>query len=340
MIPINQLLPLSAAWATPLESESYRSAVWRLTATYTIFVSILLGVFSVVVLQLFSITLKETSIGRLAATFPEASVNHELVEHLFSVIVYADIACFAIAFGLAYVLAKRTLRPLETSFLQQKQFVANTAHELRTPLSVMKAQSELLLQHNRTAIEYVAGIESMLEETDRLITLTNGLLFLASPHTLITAAADTFDLSALCTKQIIALMPYATRKGLKLESTIAPALRSRGRQSDIGQVLLNIVKNAVDYTPAPGTVALSLTAHGQLAELVITDTGIGMSAEALPHIFKRFYKADTARSEMGTRGAGLGLAIVSEILAAHQGAITVTSTVGVGSRFVVTLPLV
>ena len=143
------------------------------------------------------------------------------------------------------------------------------------------------------------------------------------------------DLIAECTRSAVVL---ATRKSITLKVGPLPELTLTGDEEALKRMLLNLLDNAVKYTPAGGRVNVSLTTHDHAAQVVVTDTGIGIPPEDQAHVFDRFYRVDRARTR-AAGGAGLGLAIARHIVAAHGGTLTVTSAPGRGSSFIVTLPL-
>jgi two-component system, OmpR family, sensor histidine kinase CiaH len=240
--------------------------------------------------------------------------------------------------GVSYVLARKTLAPLQTAYKRQQRFVADAAHELRTPLAVLKAGSELLLQHNRPGIEYKEFMEESLEEIDRLITLSNDLLFLAHNTELKHCVPVPFLISEVCRTQCAHIRPYALKQGITLETQIEEGITLVGNTHDVARLVLNVLKNAVDYNVKGGSVRCTLARAHSSAVLTIEDTGIGIPTKDIPHIFERFYKADTSRTQKASLGSGLGLAIVKEIVDRELGTIVVTSTVGKGTVFTITFP--
>jgi two-component system, OmpR family, sensor histidine kinase CiaH len=266
-------------------------------------------------------------------------VHYDAIEHLFSIILSTDVGCFFVTIIVSYFLAKRTLAPLAESYEKQKQFVADTAHELRTPLSVMKAGHEMLLQKERSLTDFKKGVESSLEEINRLVALTNQLLLLSrSAETPVSNAVC--ELSDVVTLHITLFKEYAESKQVTLTSSIAPAIAVRGQADTYGQIIMNLVKNAIDYNHTGGTVTVKLYGDGTGCTLTVTDTGIGIPAEKIPHIFDRFYKVDSARTGGTASGSGLGLSIVKELVAKKNGTISVESVLGNGTTVMIALPVV
>ena len=232
------------------------------------------------------------------------------------------------------------LERLESSFAGLRRFTADASHELKTPLAVMRADVERAMSDRAPGPEKLVALEEALHETTRMADLVDSLLTLAR------ADEGRFDLH----RERVPLAPLAHEvfetatilgeaAGLtvtmpEIADVVVLADRTRLRQ-----LFLNIVTNALKYT-ITGSVELSLVAHDRSVAFTVRDTGMGISAADLPHIFERFYRADRARSRSAERGGfGLGLAISQWIAEAHGGTISVRSRLGRGTTFTVTLPV-
>jgi two-component system heavy metal sensor histidine kinase CusS len=225
---------------------------------------------------------------------------------------------------------------LETSFADMQQFTADAAHELRTPITIMRSEAEVTLRAPRTAEEYRKSLESLLEEFERLTTLADQLLYLcredAGTDRLGRANVQLDHLAADVAEHVRAL---AEEKGITLDASGLRECHVEGDADALRRLLFNLLENAVKYTQKDGKVTLELNSHNGHAEIVVSDTGVGIPAEHLPHIFKRFFRADAARQGDGT---GLGLAISRAIVESHSGQIEIESAVGTGTRVRITLP--
>lgn len=228
---------------------------------------------------------------------------------------------------------------LESAHGTQQRFLADASHELRTPLTVLRGEIEVALRRDRPAEEYREVLESSREEIERLTRLTENLLALARSDAgegLVTREA--VDLSVVCDRVRDTLAAPAVEKRIDLHIDAAEPVWTSGDAVALERVCLNLAENAIRYSPPGESVALRAHAEGSDAVLVVSDTGPGIGAEHLPHLFERFYRVDKARArEHG--GAGLGLAIVEALVKAHGGSVQVTSTVGQGTVFTVRLPL-
>jgi heavy metal sensor kinase len=232
-----------------------------------------------------------------------------------------------------------TLDRLARAIGDMKQFSTALAHELRTPLAAMRGETELALMHARSPEDLRRGLASQLEELDRLAHLITELLTLARAEAGdIRLAADPVDVAALARSVCQSLAPVAESRSLALTCSATDAVTVSGDAGWLERLLLNLVDNAIAFTPAGGQVTIRVAAHDESALIEVTDTGIGISPADLPHLFERFYQAEPSRTARGG-GIGLGLSLALWIAERHNGSIDVTSQTGRGSLFSVRLPL-
>ena len=224
---------------------------------------------------------------------------------------------------------------LDDSFRRERQFTSDASHELRTPLSAMQAILSMIRQKRRTPEEYELALADLAEETDRLRTLTENLLQLARGETHTLTAHDPVDLSTLLRDVTSSLQSLAEAKALTMVCDIPDGLSLIGDSDDLIRLFVNLLDNAIKYTERGGVTISADQNKDSSITVTIADTGIGIPADSLPYIFNRFYRVDRARA---TSGAGLGLALASEIARAHGGKIEVASEVGKGTRLTVILP--
>jgi two-component system, OmpR family, sensor kinase len=231
----------------------------------------------------------------------------------------------------------QTLERLEVLFTSQQRFIADVSHELRTPLTVIKGNVDLMRRMKDFDSE---SLDSIDQEAGRLTRLVTDLLLLAKaeagslPLTKSTVELDTLLMEVFSEMRVLA----ANKVQVKL--TEIDQLQVSGERDRLKQVILNLVANAIQYTPAGGDVFLSLSRTGDNAKLIVRDTGPGIPAEDLPYIFERFYRAEKSRTRSSAAGFGLGLSIAHWIVEQHGGKIEASSREGKGTTFAVWLPLV
>lgn len=235
----------------------------------------------------------------------------------------------------------RMLDRLQAAFAAQSRFVDDAAHELRTPVSALRAELEVALRRPRSAEEYRAVLQSAAEEAERLGRLADDLLTLArhdrggGP-----ARREPVELSAAAARVLREVGALAERAGVTVASDVPAGLAAVGDALAIERALGNLVRNGIQHTPPGGSVTVRARREPRgMVRVEVADTGAGIPPDALPHIFERFYRVDAARTRAPAgAGTGLGLAIVKAIADAHGGRIEVRSAPGKGSTFILTLP--
>jgi len=227
---------------------------------------------------------------------------------------------------------------LERSFLEIRRFTADASHELRTPLTAIRTEAEVALARPLTVEGHQHLLGSILEECERLTRLADQLLTLSREDA--GAAAPAFepvDLAALLDHVVETMRPLAEARRLRLGYEGNGTLPVLGDHARLRQVFYNLLDNAIKFTPEGGAVDVQVRRQEGNAAVTVRDTGIGIPAENLPHVFERFYRVDKARSRFAG-GTGLGLSIARSIVAAHGGSVEVASLPGQGATFTVSLP--
>jgi signal transduction histidine kinase len=219
----------------------------------------------------------------------------------------------------------------------RRDFVAAASHELKTPVAAILASShalQLALEKNDAAAERFAGqVERSAEQLARLVT---DLLDLSRLESL-SGEPESVQLDEVVAEEIRRIQTIAEQAGLKVASELQPAV-VMGSRADLGLAVRNLLDNAVRYTPTGGSVDIRVNGRDEEVAVEVTDTGDGIPRRALPRIFERFYRVDTARAR-ATGGTGLGLAIVKHVAERHGGTVSAESELGVGSKFVLRLPV-
>jgi heavy metal sensor kinase len=233
-----------------------------------------------------------------------------------------------------------TLGRLEHAVGEMRQFSTALAHELRTPLTALRGEVEMAIRQPGSPENVGRRFASQLEEIDKLKRLIDQVLTLARAEAgEIRLTRQSTDLGQLAGSLVDQLEPVAQAKGVALHSEpAAAAVIVDGDPNWLERLILNLVDNAIKFTPEGGAITVSVARDADNARLTVQDTGIGITAERMPHIFERFFRADPARSS-GVEGVGLGLSLAKWIADRHHGRITVDSQPGRGSTFSVSLPL-
>jgi heavy metal sensor kinase len=227
------------------------------------------------------------------------------------------------------------LARLDAAFQRERRFTADASHELRTPLAAMQTILSSTLARQRTPPEYEQVLADLGEETERLRTLVEGLLHLTHSDAARPLMRDSVNLSHLLADVTDSLRLLAEDKGLELTANISDNLTVTGDSDALIRLFVNLLDNAIKYTEQGQITVITNPQPNGFVKVNITDTGIGIAPEHLPHLFDRFYRVDKSRS---TSGTGLGLAIASSVAQAHGGTIKVESKIGQGTVFTVQLP--
>jgi signal transduction histidine kinase len=239
---------------------------------------------------------------------------------------------------------------LQAAFDRQRRFTADASHELRTPLAILTLESERVLEGKRSPDEYRRALELVRSESGFMAHLVEEMLTLARMDSgQVTLKREALDLSDIAVDAVERFLPLAARSGIRLETGDLPELGVEGDRTALGQMAGNLIDNALKYTP-PGSGQWVRVETGErieqnqpLAWLRVSDSGPGISAEALPRLYERFYRADEARSRNPddndeVPGSGLGLSIVQRIAELHGGSVSARNLPQGGAAFEIVLP--
>jgi len=223
---------------------------------------------------------------------------------------------------------------------QKRDYLANAAHELRSPLAAIRGLVEVALTSERSTPEYINRLHEIMEESTSLGVLVNQLLLLAeSDAGRLALNPKPIPLDQVVKKSVDMFEGVAESQGIRLQTPELAAVQVAGDENHLRQLINNLLDNAIKFTPAGGQVTVELSRQNGQARLRVADTGSGIPAKELPRIFERFYRGDKSRQHAdGHRGTGLGLAICQAIVSGHHGTINVQSVPGKGSTFTVELP--
>jgi signal transduction histidine kinase len=228
---------------------------------------------------------------------------------------------------------------LDQSLTQARQFSTDVSHELRTPLTAIRGQLEVALLAAQTTEQYQEAILNALEDVERLSQTIRALLLLSQSESgQLTLQLQTVDLAAICADLVEQFQIPAESQGLHLTADLPAHCLLQADRIQIERLVSNLLSNAVKYTPQGGSVRVQLECGAESVELRVSDTGVGIGADHLPHIFDRFYRVPSVDHVPSERGLGLGLSFVAWIVKAHKGNIGVDSRPGEGTIFRIRLP--
>ncbi|MGL4522393.1 MAG: sensor histidine kinase, partial [Bacilli bacterium] len=262
----------------------------------------------------------------------------DLLSLLQRTLIFGGIIFVLVAIGVGRLLANYALKPIQSAWKQQEQFVADASHELRTPLAIFQSTAENLLLHPERSVEQESEkVVRLLKESKGMTRLVDDLLMLAKGQ----SSQEEMKKSDVSLTQLVEnLDQYYTDvcmlSNKKWRCEVGGDIRLICDELHIRRMLLNLIDNAIKFTPEQGEISLRVKQNAKQVEIQVHDTGIGIVPDKLDRIFDRFYTIDDARSAKHSHG--LGLSIVKWIVSAHQGSISVTSIEQHGTQFSIQLP--
>ena len=331
----------------------FASATLKLTASYLIILIVISVLFSFIIFELstseisnrlerLQIRMEGTSKTIILpgpVTLNDIRVNqtNEAKTSIFVGLLYMNIAVISIGGIGSYILARRTLKPIEEAHEAQSRFTSDASHELRTPLAVMMSEIQVAMRDpNMKKADYRELLESNLEEVHRLTELSQSLLQLSRLDYDNVDRSDRVNIEVSMRAAVKGL--NISSKRLQYEQPKRPILVD-GNESMIGDLLRILLDNAVKYSPAGSPITLTSSSNGRNCKLSISNQGDGIAKEDIDKIFDRFYRGEKSRtSHSKVGGYGLGLSLARKITAVHDGSISVVSTPGKQTTFTVTLP--
>ena len=259
--------------------------------------------------------------------FLDITDTSKTLTQLLITFIFVGIGVLLILFGVSYHFATSSIRPIEDNWKKQQQFVADASHELKTPLAIIRANTDALLaNHNETVFSQKKWIDYIQSETGRMGRLLNDMLYLAKVENTYENQLP-FDISGTVLDIIASMEAVLFEKGIKLKQTIEPEIIVKGDEEKIKQAILILLDNAAKYTNKDGAVDITLRKTKNLAEFAVQNTSEAIAIDKLSRIFDRFYRSDPSRSKE-TEGYGLGLPIAKTIIERSGGEIYATNTDG------------
>jgi heavy metal sensor kinase len=230
------------------------------------------------------------------------------------------------------------LNRIQITVDRERRFTADASHELRTPLTAIKGRVSMILTQPRTPEQYATAFQQVEAQVDRMIRLTNDLLFLARlDEQRLPWNPVALDLSHLLEATVEQMRQLANDRQIDLIEQIEPRLLIQGDPDYLIGIFLNLIDNAIKYTAINGKITVKATQAASTVTIAVSDTGAGIAPEHLSHLFERFYRVEGARTRQ-TGGTGLGLAIAHEVVRLHGGTLTVQSQLNQGTTFTIQLP--
>ncbi len=261
--------------------------------------------------------------------------NHNLIINL----IYFNLLILVLASVASYFFARKTLSPVKEALDAQNRFTADASHELRTPLAAMKTEIEVNLRDPKfNFLKSKELLKSNLEEIDRLENLSEALLKLASCQDSKQALKDRVSLEEIIVEAYSKVESLAQEKGIAFDNDLKNIFISGDRDSLV-ELFVILVENAIKYSPKKSKIFIAIKEEKHNALVSIKDQGMGIKSSDLPHIFERFYRADTSRNKEKVDGYGLGLSIAKEIIGMHKGSINISSKLSAGTTFTIKFPL-
>ena len=330
----------------------FASATLKLTAWYLLILVAICLIFSFIIFEL-STSEISSRLERLQirvegssqtltlpgpVTLNDIRVNQteEARASIFIGLVYMNLAVIGVGGIGSFLLARRTLQPIEEAHAAQSRFTADASHELRTPLAVMKSEIQVALRSKHVKSgDYKELLESNLEEVDKLTQLSHSLLQLSRLEYGNIERGERVDIGVAATEAAESLKLPKDRLSFDLPQ---PPIVIDGNRAMIADLLRILLDNAFKYSPAGTPIRLTLTSNGRTCRLTVSNQGQGIRKKDLPHIFDRFYRVEASRSSIQVPGYGLGLSLAKKIAVLHEGQVSVSSEPGKMTTFTVTLP--
>ncbi len=328
------------ALATKWNKDVIFRARVTLISTYVLVSTLVVGITSHLLFKAMLVNMADSIEDQVPGLINQVRLFEHTEGILEFKIILADILIVFLISITAYVLTEIALKPVREARNRERRFLADAAHELRTPLSVMRSGNEVVLRGEKNMSPRVTRqLTENIEEIDTLTRIANGLLALTSKKQMAIDGDATIGIHELMKSVVQKLRPVASEKSvaLTLDANAGTDLCSvQGDYVTLSRAFENLIENGIKYTKAGGSVAISIKQSKSAVTVQIKDTGIGITPKDLTHITEPFFRADLART--ANEGTGLGLSIVSETIDALSGTLSFKSEVGIGTTVTVTLP--
>lgn len=342
---LKQFAELVTGYAHKYRYDPFFRTEINIVALQVLFAGILLAFVGLLAAQLYIDATSAVADGVQAALTPGTntqtigdSVIADIDAMRSRTIVVAAVVIMCVTGVFTYMIARLALAPTRNALASQKRFIGNIAHELRTPLSIIKTNTEVRLFDSDLSKEVRAMHRSTIEELDRISDTINNLLTLSAFIKPDRMEFREVDLGKIVENTLDKLKSLTEKRHTEIELRMSERRGVIGNPTALEQIVMNVVKNAILYTPREGNVRVSIEpVYPDFMELVIQDSGRGIARKDLFRVFEPYYRTDMSRQRVGG-GSGLGLTIVSELVKLHNGKITVRSAEGRGTTITILLP--
>ena len=288
-------------------------------------------------MRLASVPVADGSDGGVVQLGRSLRADRQAVNRLILVLTPVGLGALALAGVGGLFMSRRAMRPAQEAFERQRTFIADASHELKTPLSLVKIDGEMVLRDPSVPDKPRGRINHQLSEVDRMDTILSDLLVLARLDAgKLEVAREPFDLASVLFETAVRFRAGAQAAGVEIEVSVPGKLPALGDEARTGQILAALLNNAVRFAPEGGTIAMSGRLLKGRVGVTVTDSGPGIPPEHLPKIFDRFYRAEAARTRQGG-GTGLGLTIARDLARSQGGDLTARNTAA-GAEFSLSLP--
>lgn len=315
----------------------FKVARLKLTGWYLLIITLISIGFSLGIYRIMTVELdrmERIRRPRFEENFPLPPLE-EIKQRIKLSLIITNLIILSGAAAMAWFLSGKTLHPIKEMVEEQNRFISDAAHELKTPLTALKAEIEVSLRNKKINLAQAKKLlRSNLEEVNKLQSLSENLLRLSQNPNINQEMVNLRPVSEEAVKKV---KPLAEKKQIKIINQVKGWVK--GDQTALTELLVIFLDNALKYSPKKSTIWLETSKKDKTMEIRIKDQGIGISQKDLPHLFKRFYRADQSRSKNKANGYGLGLAIAKKIMDQHKGIIKVDSKINQGTTFKLVLSL-
>ena len=326
-------------WVIGLRSNIFIKSRIKLTLVYIIITLFILIFFSYLLYTNYSREVEGDFEGDISDKEQLVLAQRSLERLRIQIVMVSGITLGLVGI-VSFILSGITLKPIKENMERERKFISDVAHELRTPLAIMKTELEVSLKDPKiNKKQLLSVLQSNLEEVERLTKLAEDLLYIFRLEiNEVDSNLERISIKDISEKVIKLMTPYAKKKEIDIELQTSEDLYILGNPEEIRRILFNLIKNAIDYNKYKGKLKVRFIKDNKYLVLEVEDTGIGIPKDEIPLIFNRFYRVDKSRSSQ-IQGTGLGLSIVKGIVDKYNGKIIVESKLGEGTIFKILLPI-